>query len=194
MRYLSIDLEATGLDQHCLIIEFAAVPFDTEGEIIFENEKFHVYVRCPSFEELSPQLDPWVREHNERLIKKAHADGVALEQFKRQFISYLESPAIQSFFKNQKIILFGKSMNAIDLPFLHRDLGESFMRRFFNHRTLDLSSVVYHMINLKIIPEECESGSKLMTFLGMGDVCHTAYEDAVNTASMYLKLMELSKA
>ena len=30
MKYLSIDIEATGLAEDCLMIEFAMVPFDTQ--------------------------------------------------------------------------------------------------------------------------------------------------------------------
>ena len=33
-----------------------------------------------------------------------------------------------------------------------------------------------------------------MNFLKMGEVCHTALEDAVNTAKMYLKLLEMYEA
>jgi DNA polymerase-3 subunit epsilon len=104
------------------------------------------------------------------------------------------SDEVKSYFKNdknEKIILFGKSMSAIDLPFLNRDLGWNFMRKHFHHRNLDLSSTANTLIDLKFIPKECSSGSYLMNFLGMGDVKHTALEDARNTALMYLKLLSL---
>jgi DNA polymerase-3 subunit epsilon len=65
------------------------------------------------------------------------------------------------------------------------------MRKHFHHRNLDLSSPATTMIDLKYIPPECSSGSKLMSYLGMGEVKHTALEDAKNTALMYLKLLEL---
>jgi len=31
MKYLSFDIEATGLAEHCLMIEFAMVPFDADA-------------------------------------------------------------------------------------------------------------------------------------------------------------------
>ena len=40
MRYLSIDLEATGLNEHDYIIEFGMVPFCTENLKIEENFDF----------------------------------------------------------------------------------------------------------------------------------------------------------
>ena len=65
------------------------------------------------------------------------------------------------------------------------------MRKYFHHRNLDLSSSANTLIDLKIIPPECSSGSELMKFLGMGEVKHTALEDAKNTALMYLKLLSM---
>ncbi len=81
-------------------------------------------------------------------------------------------------------------MNAIDLPFLNRDLGWEFMREHFNHRDLDLSSVARCLIDMELIPAKTASGSELMRFLGLGEVQHTALADAINTAKMYIKLVE----
>ena len=44
-------------------------------------------------------------------------------------------------------------------------------------------------MNLGRTPAGMESGSAMMNFLGMGNVAHTALEDARNTALMYLKLI-----
>ena len=68
MRYLSIDLESTGLEENAHIIEFAAVPFDTETGKIEEEHTLWCYVQCPTFEDLKDKLNPWVIEHNEGLI------------------------------------------------------------------------------------------------------------------------------
>lgn len=193
MKYLSFDIEATGLDEHDLIIEFAMVPFCADTMTIAENLKKHFYIKCPSFESLKPKLNQWVIENNEKLITKAHQEGVEIEFFKEELKKYFESDEIKNYFGNKKVTLFGKSMNAIDLPFLNRDLSWNFMREYFNHRVLDLSSVAYALIDMNKIPKECESGSKLMKFLGMGEVAHTALEDAINTAKMYFKLIEIVK-
>lgn len=192
MKYLSFDIEATGLDEHDLVIEFAMIPFCTETKTLNKELEKHFFIKCPPFEELKPNLNPWVVEHNKELIEKAHSEGIEIPSFKEQLISYLESSAVKEYFNNERITLFGKSMSAIDLPFLTRDLGWEFMRKYFNHRQLDLSSIAYGLIDMNHIPAECESGSKLMSHLGMGDVAHTALEDAINTALMYFKLMEIA--
>lgn len=192
MKYLSFDIEATGLAEDDLIIEFALIPFDTETGKLEESLSWHTYVSCPSFEELKPRLDQWVIDHNKELIDKAHTDGIGLSEFKNEFEAWLTSDEVKEYFKDQpiqKIILFGKSLNAIDLPFLNRDLGWNFMREYFHHQVLDLSSTVISLVDMGKLPNECLSGSGLMKHVGMGDVAHTALEDAVNTAKIYLKLL-----
>jgi oligoribonuclease (3'-5' exoribonuclease) len=190
MKYLSIDLEATGLGENCQIIEFAMIPFDTQLKRLEDSLSRSVYIHCPSFEDLRDGLDPWVREHNEKIIRKAHSEGLTMSEFKEYLQKYLESPEVRSFFGNQKIVLFGKSMTAIDLPFMNRDLGWEFMRKYFHHRNLDLSGLGYSLIDLGFLPMGMDSGSNLMNYLNMGDVAHTALEDAKNTAIMYLKLLD----
>jgi oligoribonuclease (3'-5' exoribonuclease) len=190
MKYLSIDIEATGLAENCQIIEFAMIPFDTQLKRLEESLARTVYIHCPSFEDLRDSLDPWVREHNEKIIRKAHSEGLMMSEFKEMLKKYLESPEVRSYFGNQKIVLFGKSMSAIDLPFLTRDLGWDFMRKYFHHRNLDLSGFGYSLIDLGMLPMGMDSGSNMMNYLNMGDVAHTALEDAKNTAIMYLKLLD----
>jgi oligoribonuclease (3'-5' exoribonuclease) len=190
MKYLSIDIEATGLGENCQIIEFAMIPFDTQLKRLEDSLARSVYIHCPSFEDLRDTLDPWVREHNEKIIRKAHSEGLMMSEFKEFLKKYLESPEVRNYFGNQKIVLFGKSMTAIDLPFLNRDLGWEFMRKYFHHRNLDLSGTGYALIDLGLLPMGMDSGSNLMNYLNMGEVAHTALEDAKNTAIMYLKLLD----
>ncbi len=190
MRYLSIDLESTGLKEDCLIIEFAMVPFDTEtGE--FENDlERQYYIKCPPFEEIKKTLAPWVRENMAPLIQLASQQGRSLSSWKNEMTTYLESSEVKNYFHKEKIILFGKSLNAIDLPFLNRDLGFEWMRTYFHHRVLDMSSFCYGLIDLNFLPPGMASGQQLMKFLKMGDVAHTAIEDARNTAIMYCELLK----
>lgn len=193
MKYLSFDIEATGLNENCLIIEFAAVPFCTETKTIQKDLSYHHYIKCPSFDELKPTLDEWVIKHNRSLIEKAHDQGLNLLDWKNSLTEYLTSAPIVEYFGQGKITLFGKSMNAIDLPFLNRDLGWNFMRQYFNHKVLDLSSVAFALIDTKYLAPGQDSSSELMKLHQMGDVAHTALEDAINTAHIYLALIERAK-
>jgi oligoribonuclease (3'-5' exoribonuclease) len=193
MRYLSFDLEATGLKENDYIIEFAMIPFDTETMTFEEKLAKEYVVKCPSFESLKPNLDKWVIDNNKKLIERAHEKGISLTSFKENLKKYFESKEVKSYFGNKKIILFGKSMNSIDLPFLSRDLGFEFIRTYFHHRVLDLTSVSLGLIDFKMLPPECESGSVLMKHLGYGEVAHTALADSKNTAKMYFKLIEMLK-
>lgn len=193
MRYLSFDLEATGLEQDALIIEFAMVPFDSDtGVIEYELERQY-YIQCPSFEELKPKLSSWVIEHNEQLIKTAHSKGLPMEKFRNELENYFEDKQIKDYFGGDKIKLFGKSISAIDLPFLNRDLGWDWMNKYFHHRNLDLSSFCMGLIDMGLLGPGMDSGNKLMQYFDMGDVSHTALEDAINTAKIYLKLLKKFK-
>ena len=75
-RYLSLDTEATGLEADCYLIQIALVPVDTTARRVEMHLAQETLVKCPSFEELKPRLNPWVLEHNESLIRDAHAQGV----------------------------------------------------------------------------------------------------------------------
>lgn len=190
MKYLSFDLEATGLEEDALIIEFAMVPFCSESKSIEHKLSKQFYIKCPSFEELSPNLNPWVREHNESLIRKAHVEGIDPKNFKKVMEGYLLCDEVKNYFGGEKIVLFGKSISAIDLPFLNRDLGWDWMNQHFHHRNLDLSCFSLGLIDMGKLEKGMDSGSKLMEKYGMGEVCHTALEDAINTAKLYFKLLE----
>lgn len=193
MKYLSLDIEATGLGENDRIIEFAAVPFCTETKKVEQSLALATTVQCPSFEDLRPTLSPWVIEHNKELIEKAHREGVSLEKFKTLFRDYLESSDVLNYFalgEKEKIVLFGKSLNAIDLPFLNRDLGWDYMREKFHYQVLDLSSVARFCVDMGLLPGECINGEALMANFNMGRVSHTALGDAVNGALLYLHILE----
>jgi DNA polymerase-3 subunit epsilon len=191
MKYLSFDLEATGLEEDALIIEFAMVPFCSTTKTIETSLAKQFFVKCPTFEELKPNLNPWVIENNETLINKANTEGVSQEEFKSILETYLESEEVKKYFGNERIVLFGKSISAIDLPFMNRDLGWEWMNKHFHHRNLDLSCFCLGLIDMGLLEKGMDSGNSLMEKFDMGVVAHTALDDSINTAKLYFKLLEL---
>jgi len=194
MRYLSFDLEATGLMDKDLIIEIAFVPIDAATRTIEKECAFHRYVKCPTFEELKPNLNEWVIKNNKTLIETANQKGLTISELKAELSHYLTSPPIQSYFASnpdKKIILFGKSVNALDFPLLNRDLGREYLQQYFSHRTLDVTTSTMTLIDNGKLPADCMSGSKLMAYFKLGDVAHNAVDDAVNTAILYFNLLTL---
>lgn len=190
MKYLSFDLEATGLEEDALIIEFAMIPFCAKTRTFADHLAKQFYVKCPSFEELKPNLNEWVVKNNETLIRKAHTEGVTQKEFMDIMQSYVDSKEVKEYFENERIVLFGKSISAIDLPFLNRDLGWEWMNKHFHHRNLDLSCYTMGLIDMGLLEKGMDSGNKLMEYFNMGEVAHTALEDAINTAKMYFLLLD----
>ena len=197
MKYLSIDIESTGLDQRDdLLIEFAMIPFDTDSKTLATDLAKDYIIKCPPFKELKPRLSPWVIEHNKTLIDKANREGILFDDFKRALQADLTAHRFRKYFQgsgHEKIVLFGKSLSAIDLPFLHRDLGHHFMREHFHHRTVDLTCIVYSLVDSGHLPPQTRSGQELMNFFHMGEVAHTALEDAKNTAILYAKILSTTQ-
>jgi DNA polymerase-3 subunit epsilon len=64
------------------------------------------------------------------------------------------------------------------------------MNKHFHHRNLDLSCLTLGLIDMGVLAKGMESGSVMMKEFGMGEVEHTALEDAVNTIKMYFKILE----
>lgn len=189
---LSIDTEATGLEQDCHLIQFGCVPLDTEKRWVESDLGIELWIRCPSFEELRPSLNPWVVEHNEELIRKAHATGIPPETFKTAVQSYLDSRPIKNFFGKEKPIVLGKSLSALDIRLLQRYLGISFMQERFHHHTIDVTSVARYLVDSNVLPEGCERTSGIIKHLGIREEpSHTALNDATDMASVYIKLLEL---
>ena len=191
MRYLSIDLEATGLEEENFLTEFAAICVDTQNKTIHHELCFHTFIQCPSFEVLRPNLSSWIIENMKNHIQKAHSQGISLKDFKLQLEKFLISKNVQNFFQHEKILLFGKSLSALDLPLLKKTLGTEFLRTFFSHQTLDVSCVSHFLVDKGLLPEICRKGSGLMSHFEMGEVAHTALEDARHVAELYFKMLEI---
>jgi len=191
-KYLSIDTEATGLEENTYLIQLALVPIDVPARKVHEELGFETLVKCPSFEELKPTLNPWVIEHNEGLIRKAHAEGVTQERLKQLVGDYMESTPVRAVFGKDRPAFFGKSLSALDIPLMTRYFGKPFMERYFHHHTLDLTCVSRALVDSGVLPAGCESTTQLVRYFGLrDDARHTALSDALDMAVIYFKEIDL---
>lgn len=191
-KYLSLDTEATGLEENTLMIQIAFVPVDAKNKKVLEELGKEMLVRCPSFEELKPNLNEWVIKHNEGLIRKAHADGVDPKELPKIVSAYMEQPEIKKFFGNDRPALLGKSMSALDIPLMHRYFGKAFMEKYFHHHTLDITCVARGLVDAGILPPGSSGTSKLMKHFGIREeATHTALNDAVDMGKIYFGLLDL---
>lgn len=189
--YLSLDTEATGLTEECVLIQLAVVPVDTKKKHVYRDLGKEWLVHCESFEKLKPTLNDWVIDHNEGLIRKANAEGLQPDKVKQELKAYLQSPAIRALFAPKtRPILLGKSLSALDLPLMARTFGADYMRECFHHHTVDVTCFARSLVD-GMFPEGTESTSKLLAHLGIrDDAKHTALSDAEDMADAYLKMIE----
>lgn len=189
-KYLSIDTEATGLQEGTLLIQIAIVPVDGEGKKVLLDCGRETFVRCPSFEELKPTLSDWVIEHNEGLIRDAHAKGIPPDKLANWMTDYFNIPEVKKFLKGEKPILLGKSLSALDIPLLTRYLGRTYMEKNFHHHTLDITCVARFLVDAGMLPEGFQSTTKLLQYFKLKqESAHTALSDAIDMAEVYLALL-----
>lgn len=191
MRYfLAEDTETTGTSEDSLLIQIAFVPMSQEGELV-ESLAKEWLIKCPSFEELYPKLNDFCRKNNQEIITKAHTLGKPSLEVKKEIEQYLSSPEISVLFGNKKPTLFGKSISALDLPKMVQTFGWDWTRNMFNHRVLDLGSVVMDYVNKDKLPVECESIDKLAKHFNLGKVSHLALDDCRQIAQIYKEMKKL---
>ena len=193
-KYISLDTEATGLEEDTHLIQVAFVPVDTQSQTVDESLAVETLVQCPSFESLKPHLNEWVLEHNEGLIKEAHQSGLTRELFKEWVKNYFESSKVKAFFEGERPPPLGKSLSALDIPLLNRYLGAENYQKYFHHHTLDITCVARALVDAGKLPQGCESTTQLIQHFALReDARHTALSDAVDMAKIYLKLIDLLK-
>lgn len=187
-KYLSMDIESTGLEETSHLLQIAFVPLDSER---VHNELAKLFVvKCPSFESLKPEMSTWVIEHNKEIIEDAHANGIDPNELPGKLESYLESDPIRDFFGGHRPIMLGKSMNALDMPLMARYLSFPFIRKHFHHHTLDLTGVGHCLTDSGILPPGHASGSNLVSYYQVSEeISHTAMDDACDMAEIYVRIL-----
>jgi len=181
MKYVSIDLETTGLDEEtCQTIEIGAVIDDTSHETpIDQLPTFHCYVTHPIycgepfalnmhadiFKKLSDRPEGWRYET---------IDSVA-NVFQAWIAKHFEEPAT----------IAGKNFMGYDMNFLKKI--PQFQRNQFKHRCIDPAMLFWDRKNDTELPnlKTCMERAGIP-----GEVTHTALEDAFQV----IKLLRYEKA
>lgn len=172
LTFLSVDIESTGLQENDECFEFSAILIQ-DGVTL---KTFHQYIKVQTVP------SPWVEKHLKKTFLLSQEKGVAQEDFIQNFLAFLQN--------HKNLILLGKSLNALDIPFLKKVLGYETFYKYFSHRTLDLTSIAIFSVLLKKIPDECLSGAHLNKFFNLGKIAHTALEDSENNINVLNKFLE----
>lgn len=176
MRYISIDIETTGLDyKNDLILEFSAIIEDTELNLPIEqlpilNIKFYYenIIGSPYALELNKNLINYIKNNKDKCIEYKYDD----ETFNNKLIKFLLD---NNFNLNEKINIAGKNFSNFDKLFLINKFN-IFQQIILSHRVLD-PAILY--LDLKLdstLPDLstcCERANIKINNL------HTATEDAL---------------
>lgn len=171
MRYLSLDIETTGLDpETCQIIELAAIVADTEdNEILLEElQTYHVlvehdlyygeaYALAMNKEILAELADP-----NFTDIKKIYVEDLA-DHFSNWLIQVLP---------DTKITVAGKNVASFDNLFLRKLNNYDYLR--FSHRMIDVGSMYWNPSKDSKVPDT----KTICKMLRMPSSNHRALDDA----------------
>ncbi len=191
-RYLSLDTEATGLEEKCVMIQLAVVPVDVDRGTVHTELGKEWLVKCDSFESLKPTLNEWVLKHQEGLIRKAHAEGISIEACKAELSEYLKSKPLLDFFGKSRPILMGKSMSALDIPLLTRSFGWEWMQKAFHHHIVDVTCLGKSFEDAGLLPAKTANTQSLMQYFKLKENAdHTALSDAIDMGKIYCKMIDM---
>jgi len=174
MKYVSIDLETTGLDADtCQILEFGAViddldhPFDPQPCKIF-----HRFVKQPKY-----FGEPYALALNQQILytlaANEHEDICPVESLAAQFRGWLVRCGF--FNSNIPVVPAGKNFAGFDKPFLTK--LPLFQHVKLHHRCLDPGSMYFDPVIDDVVPstQECLRRAGLDS-----EVSHTVVEDALD--------------
>ena len=177
----AIDLETTGLDAvRCEIIDMAVVPL---------NEDFTVSTEIPEFTSRIKAEHPETAEEAALRVNGMNpSDGVPLDVVRRDFAAWLQDNGIE------KIVPLAHNLG-FDMKFLLKTFPEA--SRVFCHRGRDSMRLAL-AINDISVRDNGESMfsrvslSAVKETLGIvGEVNHSAFEDAKDAAAVYRKMLKM---
>tara|TARA_Y100000034_G_scaffold33124_2_gene40647 strand:+ start:3170 stop:3748 length:579 start_codon:yes stop_codon:yes gene_type:complete len=169
MKYVSIDIETTGLDEEiCQILEIGAVVDDTSYETPIDKlPTFHCYVTHPFY-----QGEPYALNMHGDLFGKLCHKPEGWRYVSHNDVAQALLEWLGKHFED-KITVAGKNFMSLDFPFLKK--LPNFDKQRFNHRVIDPAMRFWRpRIDTKI-----PNLQTCMERAGIeGEVTHTALEDA----------------
>lgn len=173
MKYVSIDIETTGLDPNtCQIIEFGAV-IDDLTKPLEEAEVFHRYVKHRLY-----KGEPCALAVNHKILDKLDKIDT---NYNYCFHSHLMVEFEEFLTRNNidRVLAAGKNFAKFDLQFLNR-LERSHLVKFMS-RSLD-PAMLYFDPSIDDVPPSLK---KCLERAGINeDVTHTAVEDALQVCKL----------
>ena len=176
LKYVSIDIEGTGLDpDYCQVLELGAVIEDWVSPV----DKLPVFRRVLKYDRV--QGEPVGMSMNAKLLKQMAEGGIPSDELCSpmnlgwQFARWLESNGIDP----KHVQAAGKNFAGCDAQFLKRvpDFSNSVV---FNHRTIDPCMSFWQADD-----ENLPDSKTCMKRAGIdGKVAHTAVEDALAVIKM----------
>lgn len=130
MKYISFDLETTGLDpRHSQVLQAAMVLEDTEQRVaITELPSINIFFRNKFL-----QGEHYAMNMNRQLIDRCEKEGTNPDDAWFRIGRWLNH---QRVYPHSKVVLAGKNVGAFDLQFC-----PGILRAYFHHRIIDVGSV-----------------------------------------------------
>lgn len=171
MKYLSIDIETTGLDpEKCDVLEIACIIEDTEKKLLRkECPKFQIYINHDQYRFEPDALEMnfhimdkinYIRKQDERNLARIEH----IEMFLDNFLNYNQI---------DKITLAGANLEGFDMKFLSKHLPN--LSKRFNRRAIEPAHFFVDWEKDEKLPslQECKKRAGIE-----GDVAHNALDDA----------------
>lgn len=194
MKYVSIDLETTGLDpETCQIVEFGAVVDDLNDlKPVEELPSFHCYVLSPDgVYRGEPYALSMHAEIFRRIAKREKPWSYWLPwELTKHFHTFLNVDAgfVETSYGGISIPAGGKNFAAFDLPFIRKHLPMKDSKVYFQHRCVDPA-----MLFCDPKAEKLPDTKQCMDLAGIpGEVAHTAVEDARMVVQLVRKGLKLT--
>jgi len=198
MKYISIDLETTGLDENnCQILEFGAVLEDTNNILPLEDlPRYHAYIKHPkgnisgNIYALNLNADIINKLKNEKELKDTY-NFVKVDDLADDFLAWLkiQGMEIKSTTYNDKtnyhctITVAGKNFASFDKKFL--DKVPDFKNKIrIRHRIIDPAVLFVDWKNDEALPTLDECNEKIGHNV---PVQHTAVEDSIDVIRLLRK-------